>query len=120
MNPVKTNETNFTYLGPAPEIADLPCHLDRRDIGQGTNTFTVWVLSDEERRVITEGGHVRLGIYGARPIPPVSLQVVPNAGPTERLNTPCDVCGKQPEDPVHDLGDDTHAFRSRSKLERRP
>lgn len=75
MEPIKTNESNFTYTGPTPEIGDLPCHVEL------DNTFSVWKLTDEERLLIAGGGNIRLGIYGMHPIPPVSLQVVPDDGP---------------------------------------
>jgi hypothetical protein len=114
MTPIKTNEANFTYLGPTPEIADLPCR------NEGTDTYSVWEPTAEERRMIAEGAHVRLGIYGARPIPPVSLQIVVNAGPHERTPAPCDVCGKEGDDPVHAAGPGTHAFRLRASVRRTP
>lgn len=114
MQPVKTNESNFTYLGPTEEIADLPCRLE------GPNTFCVWEPTESDRKLIAEGGHIRLGIYGAQPIPPVSLQIVANAGPYERVPAPCDACGKEVDDDVHALGPGTHAFRLRAKPEFQP
>jgi hypothetical protein len=109
MRPVKTNESNFTYLGPTTEIADLPCR------NEGMNTFSVWEPTDAERKMIADGAHIRLGIHGARPIPPVSLQIVTNTGPYERVLAPCDNCGKEVDDEVHDSGPGTHAFRLRAK-----
>lgn len=108
MDPIKTNESNFVYFGPTPEIADLPCRTEGRD------TFSVWQLTEAERQAIAMGAHIRLGIYGARPIPPVSLQVVANSGPFERVSNPCLVCGKQVEDAVHGSGPGTHAFKAES------
>lgn len=108
MRPIKTNESNFSYLGPTTEIADLPCRTE------GMNTFSVWEPTADERRIIAEGGNIRLGIHGVRPIPPVSLQIVANVGPYERVKAPCDTCGKEVDDPVHDSGPGTHAFRSRA------
>ena len=70
MTPITTNETNFAYLGPTPEVANLPC---RRE---GHETFSVWALNDDERRQIAAGANIRLGLHGGHPIPPVSLQVV--------------------------------------------
>lgn len=97
----------FTYLGPTVEVSDVPCRIE------GADTFSLWSLRPEERQLIAEGGHIRLGIHGARPIPPVSLQVVANAGACERVPSPCDICGREIEDAVHDAGPDTHAFRCR-------
>jgi hypothetical protein len=82
MQPIRTNESNFTYLGPTRETADLPCRLE----GQ-RDTFSVWEPTEEDRKIIAAGGHVRLGIHGVRPIPPVSLQVVANVGPTNESPT---------------------------------
>ena len=78
MEPIRTNESNFTYRGPSPVIADLPCRVD------GADTFSVWELTERERSQIAAGANIRLGIYGMRPIPPVSLQVVANADPLAR------------------------------------
>lgn len=106
MNPIKTRESNFTYLGPTPEVADLPCRTE------GPNTFSVWELTPDERRLIADGANVRLGIHGMRPIPPVSLQVVGNDGPYARVADPCTVCGRGVEDAAHLSGPGTHAFKS--------
>jgi hypothetical protein len=112
MQPIKTNEANYTYLGPTPEIADLPCRIN------GHDTFAAWEPTDEERALIAAGGHIRLGIYGMRPIPPVSLEIVANVGPYERVSAPCDQCNREPDDPIHGMGSNTHptthAYRSRS------
>lgn len=114
MLPVKTLESNFTYLGPAPEVADMPCRLE------GAQTYSVWVLSDEERELIAKGGHIRLGIFGVRPIPPVSLQVVPNVRPWMRERAPCDKCGQEADAPIHYAGGGTHAYRLRKEPYDRP
>lgn len=58
MRPIKTNESNFTYLGPEDDIADLPCRTE------GMDTFSVWAPSEEDRKVIANGGNIRLGSYG--------------------------------------------------------
>ena len=108
MTPIKVKESNFCYMGPTREIADLPCRVD------GDNTFAIFEPTPEERTFIAAGGHIRLGIYGVRPIPPLSMAIVSNLGPYERVPAPCDVCGKAAEDPVHLSGDGTHAYRSRA------
>lgn len=105
MHPVKSKESNFTYLGPTRDIGDLPCRL------AGNDTFAMWELTDDDRAVIAAGGSIRMGIYGVRPIPPVSLQAVHNAGCYERVATPCVECGKEAADPVHLSGAGTHAFK---------
>lgn len=107
MAPIKVAESNFCFLGPTREIADLPCHI------QGENTFAIFEPTAEERKLIADGGHIRLGIHGIRPIPPVSLAIVSDLGPYRRLPAPCDVCGKDAEDPIHLSGDGTHAYRFR-------
>jgi hypothetical protein len=105
MIPIRTKEANFTYLGPHSEIADLPCRREAEV------TFSIWEPTEKERSLIASGGRVRLGIYGARPIPPVSLQIVGPAGDYERVPAPCRLCGKEADDPVHESGDGTHAFK---------
>lgn len=67
--PIRTIESNFTYLGPTREIADLP---GQREDGR---FYSVWRLSDEERAQIAAGANIELGIY-SEPIPPVSITVV--------------------------------------------
>ena len=111
MDPIETKESNFVYLGPTAEIADLPC---RRE---GRNTFSVWQLTAEERAQIAAGGNIRLGIYRAVPIPPVSLAVVANAGCFQRVPASCSVCGRESDDPVHGSGDGTHAYKVASPYE---
>lgn len=105
MNPVKTAESNFVYQGPNPEISDLHCRVENWD------TFSVWQFTDVERATIAAGGFVRLGIHGSRPIPPISMAVVPNGGPWARADDACDVCGLPFESPSHNT--DGHAYRSR-------
>lgn len=68
MKPIKTERSNFTYKGPTPNIADLPC---RRENGV---IFSTWELSHEERIAIAEGANIELGIYG-EPINPVSIAI---------------------------------------------
>ena len=108
MTPIKTQESNFTYLGPRQDIADLPCRVE-----QG-NTFSVWELTAEERALVADGANVRLGIYGMRPIPPVSLSIVANADCFMKVACPCRECGKDATDTIHGNGPDTHAFKATS------
>lgn len=107
MRPIRTKESNFTYLGPTREIADLPCRRERAD------TFSVWTLSDAERKAIADGANLRIGIWGMTPIPPISLEVVANDGPWQQMLAPCAICGKDLDDDVHGAGDGTHAWKDR-------
>jgi hypothetical protein len=77
MRAVKTVETNMNYGPPLgvdeDEIGNLPC---ARLVEHGyRGIWSVWELSDEERKCIAEGYNIRLGIIGMEPIPPVSLGV---------------------------------------------
>lgn len=38
--------------------------------------FATYELTDEDRAMLAQGGHLELGIYN-EPIPPVSLRVMP-------------------------------------------
>jgi hypothetical protein len=67
--PIRTTESNFTFLGPSSNVADLP---GQREAGR--RFYSVWKLSDEEREAIAKGGNLELGIY-CDPIPPVSIVV---------------------------------------------
>jgi hypothetical protein len=69
MQPIRTERSNFTYLGPTPDIGDLPC---RREPGV---VYSTWELTPEERIAIGEGANIELGIYHVEPIPPVSLAI---------------------------------------------
>lgn len=109
MTPIKVNESNFIYRGPTAEVADLPCRTEGND--RFGDTFSVREFTDAERQAIAMGANLRLGIYGMRPIPPVSLQVVDNQGPWQRVPNPCLICGQEVDAAVHQSGPDTHAFR---------
>jgi hypothetical protein len=69
MRAVRTERSNFTYLGPVPRVADLPC---RREDGK---VFAVYELTDEERLMVANGAQICLGVY-CEPIPPVSMSIV--------------------------------------------
>lgn len=68
MQAIRTTDSNFTFLGPAPDIADLP---GRRGSGRFTAVFA---LTDSEREMIANGAQIELGIW-SDPIPPVSIAV---------------------------------------------
>jgi DNA-directed RNA polymerase subunit RPC12/RpoP len=70
MRPVRTQDADVTYLGPNPEIADLPVH--RAEVGRIYATFA---LSDAERTMIANGAQVQIGIF-TEPMPPISVAVV--------------------------------------------
>lgn len=69
MRPIRTDESNFTYRGPVPSIADLPC---QRNANGGV--YSVWKLSNDERALIAAGANIELGIFN-EPIPPVCLSI---------------------------------------------
>ena len=84
MKPIKTYRSNFVYAGPTPEILDLPCEVAVVDSGPQDGaliTYSVWELNEEERESIARGGKIKLGIFHALPIPPVSLQIVHEEAP---------------------------------------
>ncbi len=90
MRPIKTSRSNFTYTGPTPDIMDLPCERTQIEGGGQDGapvTFSVWELTEEEREFVARGGNIKLGIFYAHPIPPVSLQIVhermPELAPSE-------------------------------------
>lgn len=68
MHPIRTEHSNFTYQGPTPEIADLPCRVDRN------SCYATYAFTDEEREAIAQGANVEIAIH-QRPIPPISLIV---------------------------------------------
>jgi hypothetical protein len=68
MEPIRTKESNFTYLGPTPRIADLPCHRD------SSGCRAVFRFTDDERAMIAKGANLEIGIAAA-PIPPLSVNV---------------------------------------------
>lgn len=94
MQAVRTESSNFTYLGPRADIADLPC---RRENGR---VYAIFRLTDEERTMIANGAQIRLGIF-QEPIPPVSMSIVnePEAAGVEQDGVPiepdyrCEQCG---------------------------
>jgi hypothetical protein len=72
MDPIKTADLNFVYRGPTPDIGDL---WVRREVeGPYRTIYSVWKPTEEERKLLAEGGTIELGIVG-EPIPPVSLAV---------------------------------------------
>lgn len=86
MRPVRTAQSNFTYLGPRDDIGDLPCERVQYDDGDRA-VFAVYELSNDDRAAIAAGAQLKLGIWNQEPIPPVSLRVAdepPVAGNVER------------------------------------
>lgn len=75
MDAIRTDKSNFTFLGPTPEVSDLPTELDREE----RIVWSVWKLTDEEREAIANGAQVKLGIFQEETV-----------DPTE---TRCDGCG---------------------------
>lgn len=74
MYPVKVNACNFTYMGPTPDVGDLPCQR-----AEGV-VYSFWRPDPAELALLVAGGRVQLGI-SQEPIPPVSLTIRPNLGP---------------------------------------
>lgn len=73
MRPIRTPQSNFTYLGPRPDIGDLPCERVTYEDGEHV-VYAVYELSNEDRAAIADGANVKLGIW-TEPIPPVSMHV---------------------------------------------
>lgn len=75
MDPIKTAAANFVYRGPHDDIGDLwvqriPADAPR---GRAEQIRSVWRPTDEERRMIAEGGAIELALWYAEPIPPLSV-----------------------------------------------
>lgn len=74
MTPVKTDASNFIFVGPTVDILDVWTEVDR---DQGV-VYVDWVPTEAERDAIAAGkGVIRLGI-AQFPMPPVSLEVRPD------------------------------------------
>lgn len=86
MRPVRTGQSNFTYLGPTPVVADLPCR--RVD---GGRVYSVWQPTDEERQMIANGAQIELAVTG-EPHPPVSLAVVDQPEKPDADDLRCEGC----------------------------
>jgi hypothetical protein len=69
MEPVKTAQSNFVYLGPSPDIGDLHCEL----VGE-ERIDSVWKPTPEELAFLIDGGNVLLSVWG-HPMMPVALSV---------------------------------------------
>jgi hypothetical protein len=67
MRPIRTAKSNMTYIGPTPNIGDLPCERVPPDEINST-----WAFDDKERDAIARGANIELSILG-EPIPPVGL-----------------------------------------------
>lgn len=68
MEPIRTTASNFTWLGPRPEIADLPVKRD------GDGSEAVFRFTDEERAAIAAGANLSIGVLTA-PLPPIRLEL---------------------------------------------
>lgn len=83
MKPVHTARSNFTYVGPTPQIGDLHCHVphpaERTPNGP---VESVWWFTPEERMAIARGANIRLAIM-QEPMPPVHLSVTDEQGDGE-------------------------------------
>lgn len=69
---VRNGWCNFTYLGPAPDIGDLPCRRETVDGKQVVRAY--YKPNEEELEQLNRGGSIVLGIW-SEPIPPVSMGI---------------------------------------------
>ena len=76
MKPVRTARSNIVYVGP-PGVGDL--HAERVELG---HVRSVWHFTRAEREAIAAGANLSLAVL-TEPIPPVSLEVVDEAGEGE-------------------------------------
>jgi hypothetical protein len=75
MKPIKTPETNVVFKLPGgTDENNLPVYMGNNEHDEKV-IISTWELSDEERKVIAEGGMVSLCVWGDG-TPPVSLAVV--------------------------------------------
>jgi hypothetical protein len=86
LDPIRTVNSNFTYLGPAPDIGDLPV---RRGDG---SVRSVWRLTDSERAMIANGAQIELAIY-QEPMPPVALALTNEEPADDPDDLTCSNCG---------------------------
>lgn len=88
MDAIRTTRSNFTFLGPRPDIADLPSELNR----PAGSTSSVWKLTDAERQAIADGAQVKLTVVQL-PMPPVALEIVKEEEIVSPDETRCEACG---------------------------
>ena len=70
MEPVKFQGMNTNYV--AEDCDDLPTMVEKDDSGAVSIT-SVWKPSEEDLKILNEGGCVCLSVYGRQP--PVSMWV---------------------------------------------
>lgn len=78
MKAVRTENSNHDFGPPdgkEDEILNLPCQLIVDDGGEVKVVRSVWVISDEEREYIANGGNIELDVYWIGAFPPVSVNV---------------------------------------------
>lgn len=71
MRPVRHAGCNFVYRGPTPDIGDLHVQVQLSGVVE-----VAYELDDNDRALIAAGGRLLLGIW-SQPIPPVSMQAIP-------------------------------------------
>lgn len=77
MKPVRTEDSNVVYVGPADsDIGDL---YAQRIGDRPGHVRSVWTFTPGERRAIARGANVALDVL-AEPIPPVRLEVTEEQG----------------------------------------
>jgi hypothetical protein len=86
MKPVHTERSNFTYVGPTPDIGDLHCRVNRdpdaTEIRSYSPVESVWWLTPDEREAIANGANIMLTVQ-QEPLPPVRLEVTTVQGDGE-------------------------------------
>lgn len=70
MEPVKFHGMNTNYV--ADGCGDLPTMVEKEEYGMVSIT-SVWKPSEEDLKILNEGGCVCLAVYGSQP--PVSMWV---------------------------------------------
>jgi hypothetical protein len=73
MKPIRFQAANLVYHGPTEDIGDLWVHRVRPGVVEA-----VYELSDRDREMIAAGGRILIGIH-SEPMPPISLQAIPEA-----------------------------------------
>lgn len=76
MKPVATAQTNHTFGPPSgkeDEIGSLPGYWEETE--HGRFFYAVYELNDEDRKAISNGYNIRLGVGWIGGFPPVSLGV---------------------------------------------
>jgi hypothetical protein len=85
MKSVKTISSNHVFgppHGQEDKIGSLDCQIEENvgAFGGGRVIWSVWELSDEDRKAISNGYNIRLGVGWIGAFPPVSVGVTHEKG----------------------------------------